>query len=185
MKTIKLNLPLKNEEILSLRAGDIVMLSGVVYTARDAAHKRFIECLNRGEELPVNLDGGVIYYVGPTPNKEGEIIGSCGPTSSYRMDDYTLPLLQKGLKVMIGKGPRSDEYKNLLKVYGAVYLSAIGGAGVDIASCVKKCEIICYEDLSAEAVRRLEIENLFTVVTYDALGNDLFLSGINEFSKKR
>lgn len=185
MDTIKLNLPLSIEQIKGLRAGDKVEISGVVYTGRDVAHKRFNECLSRGEELPFDIEGGAIYYVGPTPAKPNQVIGACGPTSSYRMDEYSEPLLKKGLKVMIGKGPRSDEYKKLLKEYGAVYLSAIGGTAVDIAESVKECELVCYEDLGTEAVRRLKVENLFAVVTYDSNGGDLFLDGINKFSKKR
>ena len=179
----KINLPLNEEDILALKAGDEVLIKGKVYTARDAAHKRFQSLIEKGESLPIDIAGGAIYYVGPSPTKEGDIIGAAGPTSSYRMDPYTEPLLKKGLKVMIGKGTRSDEYKDLLKKYKAVYLSAIGGAAASIGDSIKKCELICYEDLGAEAVRRLEVENFFAIVTYDTKGNDLFEDGIKQYKK--
>ena len=179
----KLHLPLSEKEILDLRAGDQVELTGVVYTARDAAHKRFVELLENGKELPMDIKGGAIYYVGPTPASPGRVIGSAGPTSSYRMDPYSEPMLKEGLKVMIGKGPRSKEYKDMLVKYKAVYLSAIGGAAASIGDSIKKCELICYEDLGAEAVRRLEVENFFAIVTYDTKGNDLFEDGIKQYKK--
>ena len=179
----KLNLPLSEKDILDLRAGDILELSGVIYTGRDAAHKRLVELLEKNEKLPIDVNGGGIYYVGPTPAKPGRAIGSCGPTSSYRMDPYAEPLLKEGLKVMIGKGPRSDEYRELLKKYKAVYLSAIGGAAASISESVKKCDLICYEDLGAEAIYRLEVVDFFSIVTYDTLGNDLFAEGINKYKE--
>ena len=177
----KLTLPLSEEDIKNLRAGDVVELTGVIYTGRDAAHKRLVELLEKNEKLPIDIKGGAIYYVGPTPTKPGKVIGSCGPTSSYRMDPYTEPLLKEGLKVMIGKGSRSNEYKELLKKYNAIYLSAIGGAAAIIAETVKKCDLVCYEDLGAEAIYRLEVEDFFAIVTYDSLGNDLFEEGIKQF----
>lgn len=180
----KLQLPLSLEDIKSLRAGDKVELTGVIYTGRDAAHKRLVELLEKNEKLPIDVNGGAIYYVGPTPAKPGRAIGSAGPTSSYRMDPYAEPLLKEGLKVMIGKGPRSDEYKELLKKYNALYLSAIGGAAASISEAIKKCDLICYEDLGAEAIYRLEVDGFFGIVTYDTLGNDLFEEGINEFKQK-
>ena len=180
----KLQLPLSLEDIKSLRAGDKVELTGVIYTGRDAAHKRLVELLEKNEKLPIDVNGGAIYYVGPTPAKPGRAIGSAGPTSSYRMDPYAEPLLKEGLKVMIGKGPRSDEYKELLKKYNAIYLSAIGGAAASISEAIKKCDLICYEDLGAEAIYRLEVDGFFGIVTYDTLGNDLFEEGINEFKQK-
>ena len=182
MKEIKkVKLPLSDEVIKSLRAGDILELSGVIYTGRDAAHKRLVELLDKNMPLPIDVNGGGIYYVGPTPAKPGRAIGSAGPTSSYRMDPYAEPLLKEGLKVMIGKGPRSDEYKELLKKYNAVYLSAIGGAAASISESIKKCDLVCYEDLGAEAIYRLEVEDFFSIVTYDTLGNDLFEQGINKY----
>lgn len=177
----KLTLPLTEEVIKSLRAGDILELSGVIYTGRDAAHKRLVELLDNNKPLPIEVNGGGIYYVGPTPAKPGRAIGSAGPTSSYRMDPYAKPLLKQGLKVMIGKGPRSQEYKDLLVKYNAVYLSAIGGAAASISESIKKCDLVCYEDLGAEAIYRLEVEDFFSIVTYDTLGNDLFEQGINKY----
>ena len=182
-KTKKLQLPLTEEVIKSLRAGDILELSGVIYTGRDAAHKRLVELLDNNQSLPIDVKGGGIYYVGPTPAKPGRAIGSAGPTSSYRMDPYAEPLLKEGLKVMIGKGPRSDEYKDVLVKYNAVYLSAIGGAAASISESIKKCDLVCYEDLGAEAIYRLEVEDFFSIVTYDTLGNDLFEQGINQYKE--
>ncbi len=176
-----LQLPLTEEEILSLRAGDIVYLTGIIYTARDAAHERLVNLLKNNQPLPISLKNGVIYYVGPTPTKPGCVIGSAGPTSSYRMDSFVEPLLEKGLKIMIGKGPRSDEVKKLLVKYQGIYLSAIGGAGASIAKSVKKCNLMAYEDLGPEAIYRLTIENFYAVVTYDTLGNDLFEDGIKKY----
>lgn len=181
----KLYLPLTNEQIDELRAGDKVEITGVVYTGRDAAHKRFCELLAQGKPLPEGVDvkGAAMYYVGPTPAKPGRPIGSAGPTSSYRMDAYSEPLLKEGLKIMIGKGPRSKELKEWLKTYHAVYVSAIGGAAASIGNSVKKAELICYEDLGAEAVRKLEVVDFFGIVTYDTLGNDLFEEGISKYKK--
>lgn len=180
---IKLTSPVDDEAVRSLRAGDTVLISGVVYTGRDAAHKRLCDLLANGENLPIDLNHGIIYYVGPTPAKPGRAIGSAGPTSSYRMDPYAEPLLQQGLKVMIGKGSRSPEFKQLLQKYGAVYLSAIGGAAASISECVRKCEVVTYEDLGAEAIHRLEVHNFFAIVTYDSVGNDLFEQGIAKYKK--
>lgn len=179
----KLVLPLTEEQICNLHAGDKVEITGVIYTGRDAAHKRLCELLKNNEPLPIDVNGGAIYYVGPTPAKPGRAIGSCGPTSSYRMDPYAEPLLKQGLKLMIGKGPRSDEYRKLLIDYKAVYLSAIGGAAAAISDSVKKCDLICYEDLGAEAIHRLEVVDFFAIVTYDTEGHDLFDEGINKYKK--
>ncbi len=178
---IKLTAPVNPEEIKKLRAGDTVLISGVIYTGRDAAHKRLCELLARGEQLPIDVKNAIIYYVGPTPAKPGRAIGSAGPTSSYRMDPYAEPLLRQGLKVMVGKGPRSAEYKQLLQSYGAVYLSAIGGAAASISETIKKCEVVTYEDLGAEAIHRLEVEDFYAIVTYDCEGNDLFEQGIEKY----
>ncbi len=180
---IKLTSPVSEAEIMKLRAGDAVQISGIVYTGRDAAHKRLCELLEKGEKLPIDVKGASIYYVGPTPAKPGRAIGSAGPTSSYRMDAYSEPLLKEGLKIMIGKGPRSDEFKKMLPEYKAVYLSAIGGAAASISESVKSCEVVTYEDLGAEAIHRLEVEDFYAIVTYDAYGNDLFESGIEKYKK--
>lgn len=180
---IELKSPVSPEEIMKLKAGDAVKITGVIYTGRDAAHKRLCELLLRGEELPIDVKGASIYYVGPTPAKPGRAIGSAGPTSSYRMDAYSEPLLKEGLKIMIGKGPRSDEFKAMLPKYGAVYMSAIGGAAASISETVKKCEVVTYEDLGAEAIHRMEVEDFYAIVTYDAHGNDLFESGIEKYRK--
>ena len=180
----KLTLPLNNEQIKDLRAGDIVELTGVIYTGRDAAHKRLVELLDNNKTLPIDVKGGAIYYVGPTPAKPDRAIGSAGPTSSYRMDAYSEPLLKEGLKLMIGKGPRSEEYKKQLVQYNAVYLSAIGGAAASISESIKKCDLVCYEDLGAEAIYRLEVVDFFSIVTHDTLGNDLFEQGINQYKVK-
>ena len=173
MEIKHLRLPLTENDIASLRAGDIVYLSGTIYTARDAAHKRIADALQKGD-LPIPLDNACIYYVGPTPARPNEVIGSAGPTSSYRMDPYTRPLLEKGLKVMIGKGPRSNDYREALKQYHALYLTCIGGAAVSISQTIKKCDLVCYPDLGPEAIYRLEVEDFFTIVTYDIYGGDLY-----------
>ena len=180
---IELKSPVNPEEVKKLRIGDAVKITGEIYTGRDAAHKRLCELLAKGEELPIDVNNAVIYYVGPTPAKPGRAIGSAGPTSSYRMDAYSEPLLKEGLKVMIGKGPRSKELKEMLPKYGAVYLSAIGGAAAAISESVKTCEVVTYEDLGAEAIHRLEVEDFYAIVTYDSEGNDLFEKGIEEFKK--
>ncbi len=180
---IRISSPVDPQQIRQLRAGDTVLISGVIYTGRDAAHKRLCELLKRGERFPVDLNNGIIYYVGPTPAKPGRAIGSAGPTSSYRMDPYAEPLLQQGLKVMIGKGSRSQQFKQLLQQYGAVYLSAIGGAAASISETIKKCEVVTYEDLGAEAIHRLEVEDFYAIVTYDSAGNDLFEQGMEKYKK--
>lgn len=181
---IELKSPFDAKKIKELRVGDAVSISGVIYTGRDAAHKRLCDLLKDGKELPVEVSDAAIYYVGPAPAKPGRAIGSAGPTSSYRMDPYAEPLLEKGLRVMIGKGPRSDEYKALLSKYSAVYMSAIGGAAASISESVKKCELVAYEDLGAEAIYRLEVENFYAIVTYDAHGGDLFEEGVEKYRKK-
>ena len=180
---VYLNSPINPEEVKKLRIGDEVYITGVIYTGRDAAHKRLCELLDKRESLPIDVKNGVIYYVGPTPAKPGRAIGSAGPTSSYRMDPYSEQLLKEGLKVMIGKGPRSKEFKQSLPKYGAVYLSAIGGAAAQISESVKKCEVVAYEDRGAEAIHRLEVENFYAIVTYDSKGNDLFEQGIEQYKK--
>ena len=180
---IELKSPFKNEDIEKLVCGDVVKLSGVIYTSRDAAHKRMIEAINNNEELPFDVNGMGIYYVGPSPSKEGQIIGSAGPTTSYRMDDLTVPLLERGLKVMIGKGKRSEEVINSMMKNKAVYFAAIGGAGAYISNAIKKCDIIAYDDLGPEAVRRLEVEDLQLIVAIDCYGNNIYEKGREEFAK--
>lgn len=180
---IELKSPFKDEDIEKLVCGDIVKLSGVIYTGRDAAHKRMINAIEDNKELPFDVDGAGIYYVGPSPSKENQVIGSAGPTTSYRMDDLTVPLLERGLKVMIGKGKRSNEVISSMVKNKAVYLAAIGGAGAYISHSVKKCEIIAYEDLGPEAVRRLEIEDLQLIVAIDCYGNNIYEKGRAMFAK--
>ena len=180
----KLVMPVSTEDILDLKVGEMVELRGVIYTGRDAAHKRFINAIENGEELPFNPEGQGIYYVGPTPSKPGEVIGSAGPTTSYRMDDLTVPLLERGLKVMIGKGKRSEKVVEGMKKYKAVYLAAIGGAGAYISDSIKECEVIAYDDLGAEAVRKLKVENLKLTVAINSEGNNIYEEGRNKFMKK-
>ena len=174
---MKLTAPLSVEEARKLRAGDSVLLSGVIYTARDAAHKRLCELVAEGKELPFPVKDSVIYFVGPTPAKEGQAIGSAGPTTSYRMDAYSPTLIAQGQTGMIGKGKRGPEVVEAMKEYGAVYFGAIGGCGALLSNCIKKAEIVCYEDLGAEAIRRLEVEDFPVVVIIDSEGNNLYESG--------
>ena len=173
----KLTMPLTEEMTRALHVGDNVRISGVIYTGRDAAHKRLCELLEQGRELPVDIKDAVIYYVGPAPAKPGQVIGSAGPTTSYRMDAYTPVLLDLGLKGMIGKGKRSAEVVEAMKRNGAVYFGAIGGCGALLAKCIKKAEVVAYEDLGAEAIRRLEVEDLPVVVIIDRWGNNLYEEG--------
>ncbi len=180
---MKLTIPINPEDVKKLRAGDIVYLSGVIYTARDAAHKRMVELIEKGEDLPIDVLNSAIYYVGPTPAKPGRAIGSAGPTSSYRIDPYVEPILKKGLKVMIGKGSRSKEHRALLKQYSAVYLSSIGGAGALISETIKKCDLVAYPDLDAEAIYRLEVKDFYAIVVYDSEGNDLYEEGIKKYQQ--
>lgn len=178
-----LNLPISEEDVKKLRAGDIVYFTGVMYTARDAAHKRLVELIKDGKELPMDVKNSAIYYVGPTPAKPGRAIGSAGPTSSYRMDPYSEELMKLGLRVMIGKGPRSKELKEALIRNNSVYLSAIGGAAALISETIKKCDMIAYPDLGAEAIHRLEIEEFMAIVTYDSVGGDLFETNIKKYKR--
>lgn len=173
----KLTTPVTREDLAPLKAGDTVLLSGVVYTARDAAHKRMMELLDKGEPLPFPVEGSALYYVGPTPERPGEVIGSAGPTTSGRMDAYSPRLLDLGQAIMIGKGARNQAVKDAVVRNGAVYLAALGGAGALMAASVKKLEIICWEDLGCEAVRRLEVEDMPLTVILDPHGGDLYQSG--------
>ena len=174
---VSISLPLTRQAARDLRAGDSCLLSGVIYTARDAAHKRLCELLERGEALPLDVKDSVIYFVGPTPAKPGQAIGSAGPTTSYRMDAYSPALIAEGLTGMIGKGKRGPEVVEAMKEHGAVYFAAIGGCGALLSRCIKKAEVIAYEDLGAEAIRRLEVENFPAVVVIDSEGNNLYESG--------
>ena len=173
----KITMPLTAEVTKELHCGDNVLISGLIYTGRDAAHKRLVELLEEGKELPIDVKDAIIYYVGPAPAKPGQVIGSAGPTTSYRMDAYAPALLDIGLKGMIGKGKRSPEVVESMKKNGAVYFGAIGGAGALLAKCIKKAEVVAYEDLGAEAIRRLEVENLPAVVIIDSEGNNLYEQG--------
>lgn len=177
MSEIRIQAPLTEEQARSLKAGDSVLLSGVIYTARDAAHKRLCELLDRGEPLPIDLKDAVIYYVGPTPAKPGRAIGSAGPTTSYRMDAYAPRLLDLGLRGMIGKGSRSQEVVDSIVRNGAVYFAAIGGAAALTAKCITEAELVAYEDLGSEAIRRLTVKDMPVTVIVDAEGNDLYQIG--------
>lgn len=172
-----LTTPLTSAQAQQLKSGDTVLLSGTIYTARDAAHKRLCEALERGETLPLNLQNAVIYYAGPTPARPGEVIGSCGPTTSGRMDAYAPTLMRQGVIGMIGKGARSAQVVEAMKECGAVYFAAIGGAGAVMASCVKQAEVVCYDDLGSEAVRRLTVENMPLTVIIDNEGHNLYEDG--------
>ena len=171
---IKLETPLTKDKIKDLKSGDSVLLSGTIYTARDAAHKRMIETLERGEKLPIEIENQTIYYAGPAPAKPGQVIGSCGPTTSGRMDAYAPTLIELGLTGMIGKGERTDEVVAAMKKHGAVYFGAIGGAGALISKCITSAEVIAYEDLGAEAIRRLTVEDFPLTVIIDTTGKNLY-----------
>lgn len=181
---IRLKTPLRDPEVEKLRAGDRVLISGIIYTGRDAAHKRLFDLLKQGKDLPFDIRGQIIYYVGPTPAKPGQAIGSAGPTTSYRMDAYSPTLMESGLKGMIGKGMRSDAVKEAMKKHKAVYFAATGGAGALLAKRVKKAEVVAYEDLGPEAVRRLEVEDLPVIVVNDIHGNDLYIEGAKRYRKE-
>ncbi len=170
----KITTPLDDHQVIQLKAGDSVLITGYIYTGRDAAHKRLIELLKKNQELPLDLKGQVIYYVGPAPAKPGYPCGSAGPTTSYRMDPYTPPLLEKGLKGMIGKGTRSQEVIESMKKNKAVYLGAVGGAAALIARRIKKSEVVAYPDLGAEAIHRYYVEDFPAIVVIDAQGNNLY-----------
>ena len=177
MATVRIETPLTEEKARALKSGDSVLLSGTVYTARDAAHKRIVEAMAAGTPLPFDPENSIVYFVGPTPAKPGQAIGSAGPTTSYRMDAYSPALIAAGQKGMIGKGKRSEEVVNAMKKHGAVYFGAIGGAGALLAQCIKSAELVAFEDLGAEALRRLEVENMPLVVIIDTEGNDIYEQG--------
>ena len=177
MAQIKLTTPLTQAKVAALKAGDSCLISGVIYTARDAAHKRLCELVQQGKELPMDVKNAIIYFVGPTPAKPGQAVGSAGPTTSYRMDAYSPTLIREGLTGMIGKGKRGDEVVQAMKDHGAVYFGAIGGCGALLGKCIKKAEIVAYEDLGAEAIRRLEVEDFPAIVIIDSQGNNLYETG--------
>ncbi len=169
--------PIKPEAVKALKTGDKILITGILYTARDAAHKRMVEALEKGETLPFNIRGQTIYYMGPSPAPPGKVIGSAGPTSSSRMDSYTPRLLAAGLRAMIGKGYRSAEVKAAIKRYGAIYLAATGGAGALLSRTIRKAEVVAYEDLGPEAIRRLEVVDFPAIVINDTHGGDLYEEG--------
>ena len=175
--------PLKREDIDALVAGDKVLITGVIYTGRDAAHKRLVDLLDGNKPLPFDVNGAVIFYVGPTPAPPGRPIGSAGPTTSYRMDAYAPRLMEKGLRAMIGKGPRDANVKDAMKKYGCVYLAATGGAGALVAETVKKAEVIAFDDLGPEAIRRLEVVDFPVIVINDTKGNDLYIENVKKYKK--
>ena len=182
MKHIKL--PLDNETVAGFKAGDHILFTGVLYVARDAAHKLMVEALDSGNKLPFDVGGQTIYYMGPSPAKPGGVIGAAGPTTSGRMDVYTPRLLQVGLKGMIGKGARSSEVIDAMQKYKSVYFSAIGGAGALLSKSIKKAEVIAYEHLGAEALRRIEVEDFPAIVINDIHGGDLYKQGKAEYQSK-
>lgn len=177
--------PLQEDEIRELRAGDYVFITGTIYTARDAAHKRMKEALEAGESLPFDVNGNVIYYMGPSPAREGRPIGSAGPTTASRMDRYAPELLDLGLKCMIGKGKRTQEVKDAIVRNGAVYFAAVGGAGALLSQRIKSSEVIAYEDLGTEAVRKLEVENFPVIVVIDSQGNNLYETAVLEYRQEQ
>ena len=179
----KIKTPLTVEVVESLKVGDRVLLSGVIYTARDSAHKKLVELIKKGEELPFPIEGAVIYYVGPAPAKPGQVINSAGPTTSGRMDPYTPLLIEKGLKGMIGKGKRNKEVKEAMKRYKAVYFGATGGAAALIASRIRHVEIIAYPELGPEAIRKMIVEDLPLIVINDCWGGDLYEEGVKKYSQ--
>ncbi len=184
MKTLNIKSPLDEETVKKLKAGDQVFITGVIYTARDTAHKRMVEALDKGEKLPFDITNQTIYYMGPSPAKPGQVIGSAGPTTSGRMDSYAARLMTVGLKGMVGKGNRSQAVKDAMKKYKAVYFAAIGGAGALISKSIKKAEVIAYEDLGAEAIRRLEVDNFPATVINDIYGGDLYEQGKAKYQLK-
>lgn len=177
----QIRLPLTKETIADLKAGDAVLLSGLMYTARDAAHKRMVEALERGKALPFDIKGQTIYYVGPSPAPPGRVIGSAGPTTSTRLDEYTPRLLAAGMNGMIGKGPRSAEVKDAMKKYKAVYFAAIGGAGALLSQCITKSGVVAYAELGPEAVLRLEVKDFPATVINDIRGGDLYEEGRTKY----
>lgn len=184
MEIKHLRAPLGDSDVLELKAGDSVLISGVIYTARDAAHKKMVELIEKGEPLPMDLQGQIIYYVGPAPAPPGRPIGSAGPTTSGRMDAYTPAILEQGMKACIGKGMRSAAVKEALKKYKALYLAAVGGAGALLSKRVLKSEVVAYPELGAEAIHRLEVRDFPAMVINDARGNDLYEEGVRAYARQ-
>lgn len=184
MTQIKITTPLNDEIVEKLRIGQRISINGVIYTGRDAAHKKLVDLLEQGKELPLDLKGQVIYYVGPSPTKPGQIIGSAGPTTSGRMDVYTPRLLALGLKGMIGKGKRLPEVINAIKQHKAVYFAAVGGAAAVISKCIKSCRVLAYPELGPEAIHELVVENFPVIVVNDTLGDDLYEEGSKIYASK-
>ena len=178
-----INAPISDEDAKSLHSGDYVYITGIIYTARDAAHKRMAEALSDGQPLPIDMKNNIIYYMGPSPAREGRPIGSAGPTTASRMDKYAPDLLDLGLKGMIGKGKRSQAVIDGIVRNGAVYFAAVGGAGAILSKCIKKSTVIAYDDLGTEAIRELEVENLPVIVVIDSEGNNLYETAIKEYSR--
>lgn len=183
--TAHLRPPLSSADVEGLRTGDLVSISGAIYTARDAAHKRMWEAVQKGNELPFDPHGQIIYYVGPTPAKPGQVIGSAGPTTASRMDPYTPFLIKRGLKGMIGKGQRCREVRQAMRKHQCVYLGAVEGTAALIAECVETVEVIAYEDLGTEALRRLAVKNLPTIIVNDVYGGDLYEEGRREYQRSK
>ncbi len=183
MSEKNINAPFSEEDVCGLKSGEMVYITGTIYTARDAAHKRLYESLQAGEEIPMELQNNIIYYLGPSPAREGQIIGSAGPTTSSRMDKYTPLLLKNGLKGMIGKGKRSLSVIDSMKENNAVYFAAIGGAGALLSKCIKKAEVIAYDDLGTEAIRKLYVEKLPAIVVIDSQGNNLYETACEKYKK--
>ncbi len=173
--------PMKREDVKNLKSGDYVYITGTIYTARDAAHKRMFEAIERGEQLPLEIENNIIYYMGPSPAREGRPIGSAGPTTASRMDKYAPMLLDRGLIGMIGKGKRSAAVKDAIVRNGAVYFAAVGGAGALLSKSIKASEVIAYDDLGTEAIRKLEVENFPVIVVIDSEGNNLYETSIQEY----
>lgn len=184
MDAINITSPVETEVVKKLKVGTRVLISGVVYTARDAAHRRLVQAIEEGEKLPINLGGQTLYYMGPSPACPGQVIGSAGPTTSSRMDIYTPPLLAAGLKAIIGKGSRSDVVREAIKKHRAVYFTTIGGAGALLSKAIKQAKVIAYPELAAEAIMRLELEGFPAVVANDIYGDDLFLQGRARYRKE-
>ena len=183
--TIRLSPPLSDADVERLQIGDRVLISGAIYTGRDAAHKRLIDLIQTDRPLPIDIQGQIIYYVGPSPAKSGRPVGAAGPTTSYRMDAYAPELIRLGLKGMIGKGARNQEVKNAMVKFKALYFAAIGGAGALMAQAIKKAEIIAYEDLGPEAIRKMEVEEFPVIVVNDVRGNDLYEEGVKKYALLR
>lgn len=178
-----ISVPFSKEELVNLHAGDYVYITGTIYSARDAAHKRMYDTMLEGKEIPMDLKDNVIYYLGPTPAREGQVIGSAGPTTSSRMDKYTPLLLRHGLNGMIGKGKRSKEVIDAIIENKAVYFAAVGGAGALLSKCIKESEVIAYDDLGTEAIRKMRVENFPVIVVIDSEGNNLYETAIDNFKK--